>query len=302
MNKLKNIVILGAGAVGVLPAEKLLKTSGISLICAADIRRVERYRRDGIFFNGVKLPLTFAAPEEMKNFPEADLILVATKTPSLAEALDNVVPVTGKNTIFLPLLNGITAHEVIAEKFPDNTVLRGYFLGHASVRNGNKICHDGVGKFYCGGDPEALRQVQELFDSAGIGMEIPADMDSAIWKKFVLNVGINQTQAVFSADYGMVQRSGEMQEFCRKLMAEALLIAETEGIPGTAEMIPAAMEVIMNMPGSVKTSMLQDITARRPSEVDAFAGTICRKAEKYGIPVPYNRQVLEKITRIEAEL
>ena len=132
-------------------------------------------------------------------------------------------------------------------------------------------------------------------------MDIPADMDSAIWTKFVLNVGINQTQAVFTADYGTVQKNPEMLEFCRQLMNEALLIAEKEGISGTREMIPAAMEVILNMPGTVKTSMLQDIAARRPTEVDAFAGTICRKAEKYGIAVPFNQQVLEKITRLEAQ-
>lgn len=296
MNKLKNIVILGAGAVGVLPAEKLLRTAGISLVCAADTSRVARYRRDGIFFNGEKLPLTFATPDELAKLPPADLIIAATKTPSLAEALENVVPATAENTIFLPLLNGITAHEVISAKFPDNTVLRGYFLGHASVRQYNRICHDGVGTFYCGGNVSAIGAVKELFTAAGINMDVPQDMDSAIWKKFVLNVGINQTQAYFMADYGMVQNSPEMLEFCRQLMNEALMVAEKEQISGTETMIDDAMQVIMSMPGNVKTSMLQDLIARRPSELDAFAGTICRKAEKYGINVPYNRKVLEKLS------
>ena len=295
MDKLKNIVILGAGAVGVLPAEKLLKTDGISLICAADIRRVERYRRDGIFFNGEKLPLTFAAPEEMKNLPEADLILVATKTPSLAEALANVIPVTGKNTIFLPLLNGITASDVISEIFPGNTVLKGYFLGHASVREDNFITHDGVGNFYIGGESEAVSKAAGLFRSAGIPVCVPDDIISAMWKKFVLNVGVNQTQAVFLADYGTMQNSPEMLDYARNLMEEAVAVARAEKVSATENMVTDAMKVILDMPGNVKTSMLQDVLAGRITEVDAFAGTVAAKAEIYGIPVPYNRDVLSKI-------
>ena len=120
-------------------------------------------------------------------------------------------------------------------------------------------------------------------------------------KKFVLNVGINQTQAMFSADYGMVQRDEKLLTYCRKLMEEAVAVANAEGVTETENMISAAMDVILSMPGNVKTSMLQDMLARHKSEVDAFAGTICAKAEKYGIPVPCNREVLSEITSRSAD-
>lgn len=302
MNSIKNIVLLGAGAVGVLPADKLLKLQNIRLTVAADRERVNRYRQNGIFFNGNRMPLSFISPEEVQQDMEAaDLIIVATKSTTLAEALENVVPLTGKHTIFLPLLNGITAHEVIAERFPENTVLRGYFLGHASVRRHNRISHDGVGTFYCGGERSALDAVAGVFAAADINTGIPEDMDSAIWKKFILNVGINQVQAMFYADYGAVQSDPALLDYCRNLMREALAVAEAEKIAGTDGMIDAAMEVVMSMPPGVQTSMLQDMLARRPTEVGAFAGTICLKAEKYGIQTPLNRQVLDEITRREQE-
>ena len=299
MDSLRHIVLLGAGAVGVLPAEKLLKLSGITLTAAADKERVRRYRQDGIFFNGEKLPLCFAAPGEMGGMPPADLIMVATKTTTLSAALENVAPLTGKNTVFLPLLNGITAHEVIGRRFPGNTVLRGYFLGHASVRENNFIRHDGVGTFFCGGEKYALQKVHELFSRAGINIDLPGNMDQAIWKKFILNVGINQTQAMFYAGYGAVQRDKKLLDYCQNLMLEAAAVARAENISGTDEMIKAAMEVILSMPPDAKTSMLQDVLARRPSEIDAFAGTISVKARKYGIATPYNDEVLAGITRRE---
>lgn len=300
MNSLKHIVLLGAGAVGTLPGSKLIHTPGITFTAAADMNRVRRYRQDGIFFNGEKLPFSFTAPEEMATMPPADLIIVATKTTTLSAALENVAPITGKNTIFLPLLNGITADEVIASRFPGNTVLRGYFLGHASVRQKNFVRHDGVGTFYCGGEANALAKVKELFDLAQINIALPEDMDSAIWKKFILNVGINQTQAMFYADYGAVQRDEQLLDYCRKLMEEAAAVAEAENISGTNEMIADGMQVVLTMPENVKTSMLQDMLAHRPSEVDAFAGTLCAKARKYGIPTPLNDEVFAEIRRREA--
>ena len=295
MKKEKHIVLLGAGAVGVLPAVKLLLRKDLRLTAAADSRRVERYRRDGIFFNGKKIPFDFASPGEMSELPPAELVIIATKTPSLEEALVNIIPLVDEKTILLPLLNGITASDIIQKHFPWNTVLKGYFLGHASVRENNRISHDGVGTFFIGGNKEAAAATYELFTSSGINTVVPEDIISAMWKKFVLNVGVNQTQAVFKADYGTMQKSREMLSYARNLMQEAVLVANAEHVSGTESMVEDAMKVILDMPGNVKTSMLQDVLAGRVTEVDAFAGTICQKAALRKIPVPYNQDVLDKL-------
>ena len=295
MKKEKHIVLLGAGAVGVLPAVKLLLRKDLRLTVAADSQRVERYRRDGIFFNGQKIPFDFASPDEMSNLPPAELVIIATKTPSLEEALVNIIPLVDEKTILLPLLNGITASDIIQKHFPRNTVLKGYFLGHASVRENNHISHDGVGTFFIGGDSGAVTSTYELFANSTINTVIPEDIISAMWKKFVLNVGVNQTQAVFKADYGTMQKSKEMLSYARSLMQEAVLVANAEHVSGTESMVEDAMKVILDMPGNVKTSMLQDILAGRVTEVDAFAGTICQKAALYKIPVPFNQDVLDKL-------
>lgn len=295
MNKEKHIVLLGAGAVGVLPAVKLLVRKNLRLTAAADSLRVERYRRDGIFFNGSKIPFDFASPDEMSGLPPAELVIIATKTPSLEEALVNIIPLVDEKTILLPLLNGITASDVIKKHFPRNTVLKGYFLGHASVRENNRISHDGIGTFFIGGDKGAVTETYKLFTDAAINTVIPEDITSAMWKKFVLNVGVNQTQAVFKADYGTMQKTPELLSYARKLMQEAVQIAEAENVSNTENMVEDAMKVILEMPGNVKTSMLQDVLAGRETEVDAFAGTICQKAARYQIPAPFNQDVLDKL-------
>ncbi len=287
-----HVVLLGAGAIGVLPAALLVKDPSIKLSVAADAQRVARYRREGIFLNDEKLPFDYVSPEELT---AADLVLVATKMPSLAEALENVAPAVTEKTVFLPLLNGISAYDVIKSRFPQNPVLKGFHLGHASVRIGNRITHDGVGTIYCGGEKSALDFAVDILKSAGVDVEAPEEFEVAMWQKFILNVGINQTQAFYRADYGQVQCSPEMLRFAWDLMEEAVAVGRACGVALGDEVIESAMMVICKMPSTVKTSMLQDVENGRTTEVDAFAGMVCRLAEKFNIDVPKNRLVLEKV-------
>ena len=291
-NVINHVVLLGAGAIGVLPAALLVKDPSIKLSVAADAQRAARYRREGIFLNDEKLPFDYVSPEELT---AADLVLVATKMPSLAEALENVAPAVTEKTVFLPLLNGISAYDVIKSRFPQNPVLKGFHLGHASVRIGNRITHDGVGTIYCGGEKSALDFAVDVLKSAGVDVEAPEEFEVAMWQKFILNVGINQTQAFYRADYGQVQRSPEMLRFAWDLMEEAVAVGRACGVALGDEVIESAMMVICKMPSTVKTSMLQDVENGRTTEVDAFAGMVCRLAEKFNIDVPKNRLVLEKV-------
>ena len=299
MKDLRNIILLGAGAIGTLIAEKLCRMTEINFAAAADTSRVKRYRQDGIFFNGEKLPLNFIAPED--DFPAADLVIIATKTTTLPDALNICRNFVNDDTIFLPFLNGITAKEVISSYFPCNHAVEGFFIGHASVRNGNCITHDGCGTFCCGGEKTPLEMIRKLFNRAKINIDLPPDMQHAIWKKFILNIGINQTQAAFDADYGEVQRSAKLMEFCRELMVEAIAVAEAENIADTGKMLDPALEIISSMPPEVKTSMLQDIQAKRKTEVDAFSGTLCAKARLHGINVPRNQEVYNIIREKEKQ-
>jgi 2-dehydropantoate 2-reductase len=93
----------------------------------------------------------------------------------------------------------------------------------------------------------------------------------------------------------MMQKSPAMLSYARNLMLEAVRIADAEKVADTGSMVDAAMKVILEMPETAKTSMLQDVLADRETEVDAFAGTICQKAALYQIPVPFNQDVLDKL-------
>lgn len=292
----KKILLLGAGAVGVLPAAAFLSIPAVDFRVVADAERIQRYQRDGIYLNGKLLPLRYMV-SGTEDFT-ADLVLIAVKGWSLEEALPLLRPHVGKHTVLLPLLNGINAPDVIRKQYPDSIILNGFFLGHASVRTGNSIMQDGIGAFYFGSEPEdheILEQTAQLCKTAGVNVDVPADFRSALWKKFILNVGINQTQAYYRAGYGIVQQSKEMMDFATALMKEAATVAEAEGITNTDDMILSGLDTIRSMPPEVQTSMLQDVLSGRNTEIDSFAGELIRRGKKNNVPTPLNEMVFKHI-------
>lgn len=290
-------VVIGAGAIGMLCAAPLAKTEGVSLRVAASGERLNRLREHGLYLNGQPLQAEFTSGNGGRT---ADFILIATKAAGYQDALELAAEFAGPQTVIVPLLNGISAEETAKRRFPGNNVVCGFFLGHASVRNGNRIEHDGVGTFYFGTTasdaPETVRRTAELFRRAGISCAVPEDMRAALWKKFVLNIGVNQATAHFRADYGELQRNPSRIEFTMHLMREASAVAEKLGVADAAEMPEAAMQTILAMPGNVKTSMFQDVEAGRPTEIALFAGTICRLGRETGVPTPLNDEILHEFT------
>lgn len=291
---IRRVLLVGAGAIGMLHAVKLARNGEVELKLFADAARRRRYLENGLFFNGEKINFDFA---DMVFEPE--LIVVATKFCQYREALEMIAPYVRKNTILMPVLNGISSADVARERFPETEVVTAFFLGHASVRTGTRVFHDGVGTTYLGlpGSPAsaAVAAIKDLFDAVGISAEVPADMRAALWKKFILNVGVNQTSAFFRADYGTIQKNHEMLDFARQLMLEALEIARRENVDVSVSAVEEAMKVICTMPACAKTSMLQDVEAKRETEIGLFAGELLRRAEKYQLDLPANRKVWEKL-------
>lgn len=299
---MKNVLLIGPGAVGSLCGAGLLKADTLDFRVLADDERIQRYRRTGHYLNGTLLPYCYQTVEDLRNWCP-DLILIATKSNGLRQLPELMrLCVAKRHTVILPLLNGISSPFFLKKLFPENPVLQGFFLGHASYREENRITHDGVGKFYLGcmeengEDKEFLSKCAEVFRKASIPVEVPENMLNALWHKYVLNVGVNQSSAYFMADYGTLQKTPAYLQFARDLMEEAVAVAAKLDIPGREDMVQRAMDVILSMPPTAKTSMLQDVEKGRPTEVDLFAGTLIKLGRKCNIPTPCNEKIWDKFS------
>lgn len=302
MNKVKNVIICGLGAIGTIYAARIADAGNINLKILLDKERIEKYKANPTVFNNKEYSFDYITGDYC-GF-NADLIIIATKNSGLMEAVDAVKNFVNENTVFLSLLNGISSEDVIASVYGFDKVLYSYYIGHTSTRQGRSIVHDGVYKTVFGEkDNQQLSKkvlkVKEFFDSTGIPYEIPVDMDYSRWWKFLVNVGYNQASAVLNASYGVFQNSERANNLAINLMQEAANLAKAMGVKNTHQLIAQVLDVIKTMLPETRTSMLQDIDAKRQTEVGIFAGYIVESAKKYSISVPYNKVVLDIISAID---
>ncbi len=298
---IKNVIIFGLGAIGSIYATQISKNKNTNLKILADSQRIEKYKKKPIIFNGEEYIFDYITPSI--NF-EADLIIIATKNNGLKDAIEEIEPFVTQNTIIISLLNGIKSEDEIIKKYGKEKVLYSYYIGHTSTRIKNCVTHDGIYKTVFGERDNTIysdnvKRLKDFFEKTNISYEIPKDMDYSRWWKFLVNVGYNQASAVLNANYGDFQNSVKVNNIAIKLMEEAVQIAKAEGVKNTEKLIPEVLNVIKTMLPETRTSMLQDVDAKRETEVEIFAGYVSELGKKHKIKTPYNDIFLELIKAID---
>jgi len=326
-----SVSIIGMGALGILYGRAL--TQGMprgAVRFIADKARIERYRAAGVYCNGERMDFCFVEPGLSSEANEAtaeaheattaetyeatamngnnhagcaDLLLVAVKAPALERAIQDARAQVGPQTTIMPLMNGISPSRILAEAFGADKVLPCVAQGMDAVREGSRLTYTHMGILRFGGpedgDKDRVEAVSRLFDRCGIAYEVCSDMRRVLWSKFMLNVGVNQAAMLFGVNYGGVQAEGQPRELMLAAMREVIPLAAKEGVRLTEEDVSYWMGVLDNLAPDGKPSMLQDALARRPSEVDLFAGEVRRLGVRHGIPTPVNDRIYASIRAIE---
>jgi 2-dehydropantoate 2-reductase len=300
---IKKVSIIGLGALGVLFGNHLAKKMHpADLRVIADSNRIQRYRESAIYCNGEPCCFQFITPEEACE--PADLLMIAVKFNDLNDAIQAARHHVGENTIILSLLNGITSEEIIGAAYGMDKVLYCVAQGMDAVKVGNQLTYQHMGML-CFGEKETglisekVNRLVEFFSRMEVPFEVDPDMLKRQWGKFMLNVGVNQTVAVFESNYGEVQHEGPARSMMILAMREVITLAEKEGVRLTEEDLDYWLSVLGTLSPDGKPSMAQDVEARRFSEVELFSGTVVKLGKKYGVPTPVNHELFTRIKKIE---
>ena len=295
---IKTIDIVGLGALGVMYADFFTKVLGKENVrVLADKKRIERYKKDQITFNGEVCDFQYCdAAEESR---PSELMLFAVKYGALETAMEENAHLVGENTILISVLNGIRSEEDLGQKFGKEKVVHCIAQKMAAMKEGNNAFCTNKGELAIGvldgGREENLVAVKELFDRTGFAYSCPEDMRHALWGKLLCNVGVNQTVSLYAGTYRTVQKEGEAREMMKAAMRETILVANAEGVDLSEKDLEQWVAVIDGLNPDGEPSMRQDSKAGRKTEVVLFAGTICELGRKHGIATPVNDQFLEKI-------
>jgi 2-dehydropantoate 2-reductase len=302
MAALENIYLCGLGALGAMYAERLLPLPGVNLRIIAAPERIRRYQAQGVQVNGVELPLSYLTPGDPA--PPADLLLISVKWHDLPQAIETVRPFLGPRTLILSLLNGIESEAVLGQAFGPEKLLYSFVVETDAAREGQDIRYGKLGTIVFGAarNPvvsEKAAAVQDVLTRAGIPHRIPEDMLRELWWKFMLNTGVNQISAVLGADYAAFQTLEDVRDLVRMTCREVVRIAEKSGIALGEADIEAIFPILGRLSPEKKTSMLQDVEARRKTEVEIFSGTVIMHGQRLGVPTPVNEMLFKMIRALE---
>lgn len=302
MKKIRNVSVIGLGAIGAAYTSRLLDAGTATVQVIADKERIRRYEASELLINGRRYTFRYITPEAETG--PADLIIVAVKYEGLEQAIRDMKHHVGPHTIILSLLNGISSEEMIASAYGADNLLYAICVGIDAVRNGSSVHFSNIGKI-CFGEKvnttfsPQVQLVKELFDDAGIPYEIPEHMLRTMWWKFMVNVGVNQTSAVLKAPYGVFQNIPEAKALMTQAMREVIALSEKAGVHLTHQDVDEFMKILHQLSPEGKTSMLQDIEAGRKTEVEYLAGKVRELGIKYGMPTPVNDMLYQMIRILE---
>ncbi|MBO8433906.1 MAG: 2-dehydropantoate 2-reductase [Tyzzerella sp.] len=300
--EIKKMGIMGMGAIGGIYGKELMNTFGDDFYAVADGERGERLKKNGIKVNGDTIfpkVLSTTNPET-----KLDFLILAIKNYQLEESFSEIRNIIHKDTIILPLLNGVTATERIKEAFPENEVLRGLVYITAEKRENGEIYSNNKGTITFGDTEnkelsQSVKLVKDIFDKAGINYNIPEDMISAQWRKWIINIGSNQVSAIVRNGYGKFLEIEELNKVLKNAMFEVVEVAKACGVYLPVEDVDGYDERLKVSQPDLKTSTLQDIENKRRTEIEYFAGDLIRMAKKVGVSVPVNETLYYLIKSIE---
>lgn len=304
--EIDRIAVVGAGAVGGWVAARLAQ-SGRTVMALARHGALDRIEiSEGRRSDTVALA-RFDGP--------AALLIIAVKAPSLADAVEATRGLIGSDTLILPMLNGVPwwflDGEPLLSVDPDGRIAHALPLeqvigcvvhaacsrtapSHVVVKHSDKLI---LGEL-AGRSSTRVDQLARLFESAGIRVELSPNVRQAIWYKLWGNATINPLSALTRATADRLLADRALRGFMSEAMAELAAVGAAIDCP-IKESGEDRMAVTARL-GAFKPSMLQDVEAGRPIELEALLGAPREIAQRKGIATPRLDEIYA-LTRLMAE-
>lgn len=296
---IKTVGLVGAGSVGSALMHEMYSKDSNNVYLLAKGERAERLQSKGIAVNNnIFFPKVYS---DKNQAIKIDLLILAVKTYSLDNVIKDISDLIDKDTILLPIENGILATDKLTRAFPNNRVFYGIVLRTDAHRMGRHVYYNTLGEMQLGyADNKTLapevKDVHSHLLDLGINAKVYEDMRRTQWRKWMLNTGASQVAVEVEAECGFFNQIGEIKDLMTMLMDEIVSVGQAEGVNINSTDRDEIIEILMNFPPDKKMSMLQDYEAGRPIEIDEYAGEVIRLGEKHNIPTPANRILYLTIT------
>jgi 2-dehydropantoate 2-reductase len=311
-----NICIYGAGAIGGWIGAAFAQADQ-QLNVVARGATLDALRRDGlVLLRGeqcTQVPVN--AVDDPAALGVQDVVVIAVKAPSLAAVAARIAPLIGPDTLVLTAMNGvpwwfldggfggalagtrlqaIDPDGAIAAAIPARHVVGGVVHASCALDAPGVVRHHFGNGLIVGtpsGEPnERVDALVALLVRGGIEARVSPQIQKDVWYKLWGNMTVNPISALTGVTTDLILADAEVRGFISAVMLEAKEIGARIGIP-IAEM-PEDRHAVTRKLGAFKTSMLQDVEAGRPVELDALVTVVHELGQRTGVPTPFTAALL----------
>ncbi|WP_321311599.1 2-dehydropantoate 2-reductase [Halarcobacter sp.] len=299
------IIILGTGGIGAFYGAKLiLSGNSVKFIARGEHLKVLKERglnlTHSTFAFNEKIDVYSLDEIDSKIIQESDAIIFSTKSTStkeLAKKLSNIIDKNISYPYLISLQNGVENEDILCEYFQKEKV-----IGGISRKIGAHIIEPGV--IESTGDVETIigaikendlnRTFMESFKNSLVNAdtkcEIVSDIKVELWKKLIINNGVNAICALLRVKTGIVMTNEKLSQIVYGLMKETAIAAKIDNVEISEKDVEQMFELIKHF-DSIKPSMLVDVENGRTIEIDEICNVVIKKCEQLDYDASYTKTI-----------
>ena len=240
------------------------------------------------------------ATDNINEARETDLVILGVKAWQVPDAARAIKPVVAATTTVLPLQNGVDAVPQLIDELGSKNVIGGLCRIVSFVVEPGHIRHAGFAPTIIIGEldnqrTERITKIEEVFKHAGLDTTIAADIQVALWTKFLFIASFSGVAALANAPAGVVRSDPKRRAQMLSAMEEIYTLAHARGVKLPPDSVEKVMAAVDGLPDDATSSMQRDIAGGKASELESQNGAVVRMARESGIDVPTHALIYQSL-------
>ncbi|MGE6349148.1 2-dehydropantoate 2-reductase [Bacillus mycoides] len=303
------ILVLGAGGVGGFFGGRLAE-KGEDVTFLVRSRRKQQIEEKGLVIRSINGDFSFQPKlitKEDRTSP-FDVILFSTKAYHLNDAIQDLKPFVGENTVIIPLLNGIAHLSLLQKEFGVEKVIGGLCFIETTLNDQGEIVQTSAANRLVFGeikpqDSERIKPISKVFAGTKASFVLSENITQDMWHKYLFITVMSGVTTLMGAPIGPIRESKGGRDFIRNLFEESVQIMRALGSPVKDNIVEEHMKTIDKISYDMKSSMQRDMEKGSLIEGEHLQGYLLDVAEKFSIEAPLlgavyqNLKVYEEMIR-----
>jgi len=295
------IAIFGTGGAGGYFGAHLAR-AGVDVIFIARGEHLRAIRAGGLRIEQPSGEIVVHAPatDDPAQAGLVDTVIVGVKAWQVEEAARAMRPMIGAHTLVVPLQNGVEAAAQLAGVLGLEHVLGGlcgtisWVIGPGHIRRLSETNFIKFGELD-NHQSERVERLRQAFERAHVKVEVPPDIEVALWEKFIFVATYGGVGAITRAPAGVIRSLPETRRMLEQAMLEIFRVGRARNIPLADGIVEKSMALIDALDPNATTSLQRDIANGKPSELDFWNGAVVRLGREVNVPTPLHEFIYHSL-------